>query len=130
MLRGGASWQRLLSPGYQHVWACRAASESQTLAINHAGSLLQVEIVEMPISAFLADRQATQTAWIMAVEASAAPPVAGLRGPLTCVEVVKALLGIRAPFVLTPRQLARHLVRRMGAVALLPPTAPPSHAAT
>jgi hypothetical protein len=38
-----------------------------------------------------------------------------LRPPATCVEVVKAALGIVAWWVLTPRQLARWLLRR-GAV--------------
>jgi len=30
-------------------------------------------------------------------------------GPWTCVEQIKALVGIRAPWVLTPRQLWKHL---------------------
>ena len=30
-------------------------------------------------------------------------------GPWTCVEQIKALLGIRAPWILTPRQLHRYL---------------------
>lgn len=38
-----------------------------------------------------------------------APPLA----PFTCVEVVKRLLGLRAPWVLTPYQLYRHLGGRL-----------------
>jgi hypothetical protein len=117
---GGAGWRRLLAPGYRHVWACRAIGADHTLALNHAGSLLQVELVALPIGAFLADRQRAQAAWLLAVQASTPPPAAALRGPMTCVEAVKALLGIRAPFLLTPRQRARHLVRRMDARAILP----------
>ena len=30
-------------------------------------------------------------------------------GPWTCVEQIKALVGVRAPWVLTPRQLWKHL---------------------
>ncbi len=32
-------------------------------------------------------------------------------GPFTCVEAVKRVLGLHAPFVLTPRQLHRRLTR-------------------
>ena len=31
--------------------------------------------------------------------------------PITCVEIVKRLLGVRAPAVVTPHQLYRHLLR-------------------
>jgi hypothetical protein len=34
--------------------------------------------------------------------------------PFTCVEAVKRALGLRAPWVFTPRQLHRHLTQRDG----------------
>ena len=35
-----------------------------------------------------------------------------MRGLLTCVSIIKHLLGIRAWWVITPKQLAKHLVRK------------------
>lgn len=34
--------------------------------------------------------------------------------PFTCVETIKAILGVRTPFVVTPRQLYTHMERHMG----------------
>lgn len=47
---------------------------------------------------------------VVVTELSEAPPSADLLRPLTCVEAVKRVLAIRAPFVLTPWQLYRHLL--------------------
>jgi hypothetical protein len=44
------------------------------------------------------------------VAADAAVTWPGVR-PITCVEIVKRLLGVRAPGVITPHQLHRHLLR-------------------
>ena len=44
------------------------------------------------------------------VAADAAVAWPGVR-PITCVEIVKRLLGVRAPGVVTPHQLHRHLLR-------------------
>jgi hypothetical protein len=117
----GAWWQRFLAPGFRHVWACRAAGDGATLVLNHAGRVMQLGVEALPIGAFLRDRQAEQAAWVMAVAAPVQEPGPGLRMPMTCVEAVKAVLGLRAPWVLTPRQLARHL-RRIGGRPVLPVT--------
>lgn len=59
--------------------------------------------------------------WTLAVPAGLLPPPPKAP-PLpvgSCVAVVKHAIGLRAPFVQTPRQLARAL-RRRGAVPVLP----------
>ena len=45
-----------------------------------------------------------------------------MRGPMTCVEVIKALLGWRGLFVVTPRQLERALRRRGARHVVIPHT--------
>lgn len=113
-------WQRLLAPRWRHVLACRAEGE-RTLVVDHGGSHLRIEMVDAPIGAFIAAMQAEADAWVLSTPPMSTPASIALRPPLTCVEAVKALLGIRDPCVLTPRQLARRL-RRLGAVPVLPAT--------
>ncbi len=117
-----AWWLRGLHPAYAHVVACREAATQRSTIIDHRGLRLRVDTVPVPIGAFLRGLLAPPyPAWVLAVEdRHAAADAARLRGPLSCVEVVKALLGCTAPWVLTPRQLARHLRARMGARPVLP----------
>jgi hypothetical protein len=119
-LSRAAWWQRLLRPGYRHVWCCRAEGEA-TLVLNHAGRVLQLGVEAVAIGTFLRECQAAQAAAVLALPAPVRPPGAALRMPMTCVEAVKATLGVRAPWILTPWQLARHL-RRLGALPVLPST--------
>lgn len=117
-----AWWLRWLHPAYAHVLACRDAGRDTTRIVDHRGLRLRVETVPMPIGTFLRHLLAPpHPAWILAVEDRAASTDrAALRGPLSCVEAIKALLGCRAPWVLTPRQLAGHLRARMDARPVLP----------
>lgn len=59
--------------------------------------------------------------WTLCLPAGAVPPPPACPPvlPHSCVGVVKHALGLRAPLVLTPRQLHRAL-RRRGAVPVLP----------
>jgi hypothetical protein len=111
-------WQRPLHPGYRHVYAVRAEGADATMAFSHCGSVLDAGVIHEPIGAFLRSRMESQAAFALALPAPSAPRRAVLRGPMSCVEVVKGLLGIRAPWIVTPRQLARHL-RRAGARPVL-----------
>lgn len=112
-------WARLLAPGYRHVLACRPAGEGRTLLVEQRGTHLAVEVLPMPAGAFVRGLLDAAQGWALLAEAAPGPARPRLRGPLTCVEACKALLGLRAPFVLTPRQLARFL-RRRGAKPVLP----------
>lgn len=123
-----AWWLRGLHPGYAHVAACRAESDGATCLIDHRGGRLLAERMPMPVGAFLRGLlEQPAPAWILAVPPAALPGDAAdrarLRGPMSCVEAVKAALALRAPWVVTPRQLARHLRRRLGARPVLPLTA-------
>lgn len=113
-------WTRALHAGYRHCLAARQEGDA-TLVLDHAGSRLRAELVPVPIGAFLRGLQEHAACWVLMV----ALPMAGaafawLRPPMTCVELVKAALGIRAWWIVTPRQLARHLRSHLGAVPVLP----------
>ena len=114
-------WQRLLSPGWRHVFACRMAGPDATLVVEHVGSHLLQSVQPEPIGVLVVQWQDQLHAMVLLVPPLPARPGAALRPPMTCVEAVKAALGIRAWWVLTPRALFRHL-RRLGAQVVLPAT--------
>lgn len=113
-------WQRLLRPGYRHCLVLREDGQGRTLVIDHGGAQMRVHSVPVPVGEMLRDLQRETTAWVLMVTL---PPGVGRppwRPIMTCVETVKAALGIHAPFVLTPAALARHLRRHHQARAVLP----------
>jgi hypothetical protein len=113
-------WQRLLARGYRHCLALRAEGEARTLIVEHAGVQLRVETVAMPVAVTLRGLQAELVAAALMVGMPPAAGTAPWRPSMTCVEAVKAAIGLSSPWILTPRQLARHLRRRHGAVHVLP----------
>ena len=116
-------WTRALHAGYRHCLAARQEGEHATLVLDHTGTRLRAELVPVPIGAFLRGLQDHAACWVLMVALPmAGAAVAWLRPPMTCVELVKAALGIRAWWIVTPRQLARHLRRRLGALPVLPLT--------
>jgi hypothetical protein len=119
---GGAPrwWQRLLHPGYRHCFAMREAGDGRTLLVNHAGAQLCIETLAQPLALALRARQRETTAWCLMVTLPPGFGPAPWRPAMTCVEAVKAALGLHAFWVLTPRALARHLRRRHHACAVLP----------
>ena len=115
-------WHGLLDRFRVHVvavWQAGAPGGSVALSLNHRGRRLLVE----PLGGMSAEDAARGLMWAWGAEAlvvrAAAAPGAALRPPMTCVEAVKALLGIVDWRVWTPRQLRRALIRR-GARALSP----------
>jgi hypothetical protein len=118
-------WLRWLTPGYRHCFVMRpsALDEQRSIIIEHAGAQLFHTEVPLPIGQAVRDMQARLCAAVLLVILPPAQGLRRLRPPMTCVEATKAVLGLSAPFVLTPRQLARHLRRRHGAVHVLPATA-------
>lgn len=113
-------WQRLLDRHRAHVLALLPLGSRQTLALDHGGTRLVLELLAME-----AETAARGLMWAWQAEAlrlplpPPLPPRARLRPPLTCVELVKALLGITAWHVLTPRQLRRAVIR-LGARPVAP----------
>lgn len=120
-------WARPLARGYRHCLACQAAGEAHTLVVDHRGSHLVVAVEPVPIGIFLRGLQEAAAAWIIAVEAVGGAHRGRLRPPMTCTEVCKALLGLRAWWIITPAQLARHL-RQIGGKPVLPSS--PQHKET
>jgi hypothetical protein len=117
---GLAWWHRLIDRHRAHVLAILPLGENQSVALNHGGTSLAVEPMGMG-----AEAAARGLMWSWQAEAlrvplpALPPPRARLRPPMTCVEAVKALLGLNAWRVLTPRQLRRAAIR-MGARPVSP----------
>lgn len=104
----GIGWLRWLRPGFRHVF----------VALPEADGWIIIDPLStrMEVTRHPAWEEATLAGWFRthAVTPLAAgrhhPTQAGsLIAPFTCVAVAKRLLGLRAPLVLTPWQLYRHL---------------------
>lgn len=103
-------WQRWLHPARRHVLALWQDG-SVTLAAEHVGSRLRIETMALPV-----EEAARGLMWAWQAEALRVPcvpvPLRGmLRPPMTCVEFVKALLGLHDWRIWTPQQLRRALIR-------------------
>lgn len=102
-------WDRWLAPGFRHVYAFRQTPEGW-LYINP-----RTDYTEIALEPYLNDNpangfQVVSEGPVTVLNVLAAVPKHRLRcrwfvGPVTCVEIIKSLLGIRAFFVFTPRQL-------------------------
>jgi hypothetical protein len=107
-------WHRFLAPGYRHCMALRATwSGGASILVEHIGNRLLVEVFPEPVDdlvlRYLQQRQTRHALKVRVPNPDDAMPQAMLRLPMTCVEATKALLGIRAPRIIFPRQLAQHL---------------------
>lgn len=103
-------WDRWLKPGFRHCYALRC-DRGVWVAVDGSLPCLSVDILPFsPDNRPYAPRGGT----IIHVNALVQPETfrtPQLIAPFTCVEVCKAVLGIRAPFVWTPWQLYRHVRR-------------------
>nr|WP_246513358.1 hypothetical protein [Azospirillum picis] len=117
---------RLLKPGFRHCLALLNDGR-RWVAVDPLAGFTEVTVLDLPADFDL-------PGWYRArgLTVDAAPPrrPAGSApwGPFTCVEAVKRLIGLRAPRVLTPWQLHRHLARLGAAPSPLPdprPVPPP-----
>lgn len=120
-LRG---WLRWLRPGYHHCFVMRASAidDQRSFVIEHAGAQMFHTELALPVGQAVRDMQQRLCAAVLLVILPPAQGLRRIRPPMTCVEATKAVLGLWAPWVLTPRQLWRHLRRRHGAVHVLPAT--------
>ncbi len=106
--RSRSPFWRLLKPGFQHVEAWRC-DRGIWIRVDPAYEMVVVEALEAPPHELL-DPALNLT--ILRVQRLV--PKDKLRdpftfGPATCVEAVKSLIGLRAPFVRTPWQLYKAL---------------------
>lgn len=101
-------WLRLLKPGFRHVFVA-LADGPHWITLDPLSPHTEVAVQPVPAGFDLAGWFREQG--LVVVEAAVAR---GHRrpapfGPFTCVEAVKRVLGLHAPFILTPFQLYRRL---------------------
>jgi hypothetical protein len=103
-------WHRLMAPGYRHVMVARAQGPDHAITVEHTGKLLIVNHHDLPVEELVL-RYLRGKHIHLALVLTRTPPAPGaeMRPAMTCVEVVKAALGMNAPWIVTPRQLARRL---------------------
>jgi len=114
---------RLLRPGFRHVFAVLPVTPGGEGQGDGAGGWISIDplIDRMELALHPPWSVDELTGWFRAQGlivlnfrlparfVRSRPPVAPPIAPFTCVEAVKRLLGLRAPWVLTPYQLYRHL---------------------
>ena len=107
------SWLwRLLKSGYQHVECWREQVPGAWLRFDTAMEFLSVELYGDPPSELLADIHTLRFEGTVEPGHIRQPWRAG---PVTCVDLTAALLGIRLPwYVRTPYQLYKFLKRHHG----------------
>jgi hypothetical protein len=100
---------QLLRPGFRHCFAALQIGDGW-VACDPLKDRIQLALVPRPGDFDLAAFYASQGHRVLVGRTVGERPRApGLPTLLTCVAIVKRLLGIRAPTVVTPWQLYRHL---------------------
>jgi hypothetical protein len=100
---------QLLRPGFRHCFAALQIGGGW-VACDPLKDRIQLALVPRPPDFDLAAFYASQGHRVLVGRTAAQPPRAPvLPSLLTCVAIVKRLLGIRAPTIVTPWQLYRHL---------------------
>ena len=102
-------WLRLLRAGFRHCFVVMRDG-SVWLACDPLKDRIELSVLPVPDSF---DLPGFYTARGLIVLCGATQPDLPRRGygitPLTCVTIAKRVLGVRAPYVLTPWQLYQHL---------------------
>ncbi len=105
-------WNEFVEPGFEHVYAFREVPGLGWVTVNPRYSHTEIAVtpgfVHNARSAYRVDEGA------IVVDVVAEVPKRQIRsrwffGPVTCVEIIKSLLGIRAFWVFTPWQLYRYV---------------------
>jgi hypothetical protein len=112
-------YMRCINPRWRHCLALTWQDNDKTLIAEHIGSRTRIETQPRAIGDALRELQERNSALVLLVEQRSPQPRAMMRGPMTCVEFVKGIIGIRSPWIVTPHQLYRHL-RRAGASHVFP----------
>lgn len=108
-------WNRWLAPGFRHVFALRWTPRGW-IHFDPAMDFARLDFVDAPVYARPQELAPPGSRLLrvetrIQLERMRAPWVVG---PVTCVELIKALLGIRSFWLWTPRQLYRRLGGRHG----------------
>jgi hypothetical protein len=105
-------WLRLLARGFRHCFVLVRDGRDWLLCDPLKDRMLLARIAAPPdfdLAAHYAAQGHRVLAGVAGHEQGRRMPAVS---PLTCVAVVKRVLGVRAPWILTPRQLHRHLMRQ------------------
>lgn len=109
--RCGVWWLRWLKPGFRHCFAA-VDDGRQWLTVDPLLHRLEIRATGLGSDFDLAAAYRAMNLVVVFVAPSAVRRRTVPIGLFTCVETVKRLLGFRAPWILTPRQLHRFLERR------------------
>ncbi len=108
-------WDWFLKPGFTHVYVLiwdYGLWLYVDPALHHTRVVILEQLDDRPPGFWLVDEEAT----VLEVQPEVGRPgdlrAPWVLGPLTCVESVKAVLGIRRFWLFTPWQLFKHLRRR------------------
>lgn len=118
-------WDRFLEPGFGHVYAIRWDGWNWIIV----NPRLDTVLVDTSAYSYYSLRDLVIGEATEVLSVTAQVPIGRLRspwhvGPITCVELVKGLLGIRAFWVRTPRQLYRYMRAQRGTVLKAKSTRP------
>ena len=101
-------WLRWLTPGYRHCFVAIAQRDVWIICdpLSHRTDLIAIcGHTRQDLAAWYRQRGLT----VVETHVRSAPKRPAPIRPFTCVEAVKRILGIHAPWVLTPWQLYRYL---------------------
>jgi hypothetical protein len=102
-------WLKALKPSFRHCYAV-LESAGGWLLVDPASHQTRIEYLgPMPLYRLLEGLQTAETTVVCCRRRAAPMRLAPIR-PFTCVEAVKRLIGIHAPWTLTPWQLFDHLI--------------------
>jgi hypothetical protein len=104
-------WLRTLKPGYRHCFVA-VRDGGSWLVCDPVKDRMELVLLTLPARFDLAQFYAGRGHRVLVGRTRPDLPRRPLLPtPLTCVAVVKRIVGVRAPWVLTPWQLFRHLSR-------------------
>lgn len=102
-------WARFLKPGFGHTYLLMQTA-GRWVVLNYGVDALCLAVTHIPAYASLGEFvKPGDTVVRVRAELRERYRVPWVFGPLTCVEMVKAVLGIRSPWILTPHQLYRRI---------------------
>ena len=112
-------WLKTLRAGFRHCFVVVFQGNS-AIVCDPLSNRMILGAVQPASPAIVAQWYRERGFTVVAAEVSEVPRRGALLRPFTCVETVKRVLGISAPFVLTPWQLYRHLLATAPACAQKP----------
>ncbi len=103
-------WLRFLKPGFRHCYIA-VRDDSRWVFMNLMSHQTELFSCDPLPSGMVADWLREHGCAVLATRIRQAPRKPAPRGPLTCVEAVKRVLGIQAPLVWTPWALHQHITK-------------------